>query len=257
MTTFNHFNPENNYKCKCGREFKNSQSFNAHKSHCKIHLGEDKYIERLKQQITNLRQGNQTQKNAAKAKQEQWITEKHVCEKCGKIMLEKYGSGRFCSRACANSRDKSGVAKTSIRVTKSPKVYICENCGKEFFKQKGSGKFCCSECAAAYRIAAHYNEYLKDNSIAWGQRNMQQYKKHFLEEQNHCCAICGMKDEWNGKQLVFILDHIDGNADNNNRDNLRLVCPNCDSQLDTFKSKNKKSARAAWYKKEENIDEEA
>lgn len=81
-------------------------------------------------------------------------------------MLEKYGSGRFCSRACANSRDKSGVAKTSIRVTKSPKVYICENCGKEFFKQKGSGKFCCSECAAAYRIAAHYNEYLKDNSIA-------------------------------------------------------------------------------------------
>lgn len=24
---------------------------------------------------------------------------------------------------------------------------------------------------------------------------------------------------------------------------LRLICPNCDSQLDTFKSKNKKSAR--------------
>jgi RNA polymerase subunit RPABC4/transcription elongation factor Spt4 len=102
-----------------------------------------------------------------------------------------------------------------------------------------------------------YQEYLKDNSIAWGIKNMQRYKKYFLEEQNHCCAICGMKDEWNGKQLVFILDHIDGNADNNNRDNLRLVCPNCDSQLDTFKSKNKKSARATWYKKEENTEEEA
>ena len=55
-----------------------------------------------------------------------------------------------------------------------------------------------------------------------------------------------MKDEWNGKQLIFVLDHIDGNADNNNRDNLRLICPNCDSQLDTFKSKNKKSARAKY-----------
>lgn len=246
MATFNHFNPENKYKCKCGREFESSQSFNAHKGHCKIHLGEAKYAERLKQQLTNLRQGNQTQKNVAKAKQDQWIAEKHICEKCGKVMLEKYGSGRFCSRACANSRDKSDIAKTSIRVTQTPKIYICEHCGKEFYKQKGSGKFCCKECVAAHRGKIHYEEYLADNSIAWGIKNMQQYKKYFLEEQNHCCAICGMKDEWNGKQLVFILDHIDGNADNNNRDNLRLVCPNCDSQLDTFKSKNKKSARSKY-----------
>ena len=78
---------------------------------------------------------------------------------------------------------------------------------------------------------------------------MKQYKKYFLEEQGHKCAICGCLDIWQEKQLVFVLDHIDGNADNNNRENLRLVCPNCDSQLDTFKSKNKKSARAAWYKK--------
>ena len=246
MATFNHFNHENKYKCKCGREFESSQSFNAHKGHCKIHLGEDKYAERLKQQLTNLRQGNQTQKNAAKAKQDQWVAEEHTCEKCGKIMIEKYGSGRFCSRACANSRDKSGLAKASIRVTQASKIYICEHCGKEFYKQKGNGKFCCAECAAAYRGKMHYEKYLADNSIAWGQKNMRQYKKYFLDEQNHHCAICGMKDEWNGKKLVFILDHIDGNADNNNRDNLRLICPNCDSQLDTFKSKNKKSARAKY-----------
>lgn len=246
MATFNHFNLENKYKCKCGREFESSQSFNAHKGHCKIHLGEDKYAERLKQQLTNLRQGNQTQKNAAKAKQDQWIAEEHKCEHCGKIMTEKFGSGRFCSRSCANSRDKSGLAKASIKVTQASKIYICEHCGKEFYKQKGNGKFCCAECAAAYRGKMHYEKYLADNSIAWGQKNMRQYKKYFLDEQNHHCAICGMKDEWNGKKLVFILDHIDGNADNNNRDNLRLICPNCDSQLDTFKSKNKKSARAKY-----------
>ena len=50
---------------------------------------------------------------------------------------------------------------------------------------------------------------------------MQQYKKYFLEEQDHKCAICGCLDIWQGKQLVFVLDHIDGNADNNNRENLR------------------------------------
>lgn len=56
---------------------------------------------------------------------------------------------------------------------------------------------------------------------------------------------------WNNKELKFILDHIDGNASNSCRENLRLICPNCDSQLDTYKSKNKNSARNArkeWLK---------
>lgn len=38
------------------------------------------------------------------------------------------------------------------------------------------------------------------------------------------------------------------NKARNYRNNLRLVCPNCDSQLDTFKSKNKSSARQKYRK---------
>ena len=48
---------------------------------------------------------------------------------------------------------------------------------------------------------------------------------------------------WNNKPINFILDHIDGDASNNWKDNLRLICPNCDSQLDTYKSRSKNSAR--------------
>jgi len=77
---------------------------------------------------------------------------------------------------------------------------------------------------------------------------MQSYKKWFLKEQDYKCAICNAPNVWNSMELVFILDHIDGNADNNERSNLRLVCPNCDSQLDTYKSKNKDSARAKYRK---------
>lgn len=68
-------------------------------------------------------------------------------------------------------------------------------------------------------------------------------RTYILDSQLHRCAICGMSKVWNNKPINFILDHIDGDASNNNGDNLRLICPNCDSQLPTYKSKNKKSAR--------------
>lgn len=124
----------------------------------------------------------------------------------------------------------------------------CPNCGSSFENAKHGSECCSPECAAELKTKRHYEEYLKDNSIAYGQKNMQSYKKWFLLEQNNKCSICGMENSWNGQELIFILDHIDGNADNNNRDNLRMVCPNCDSQLDTFKSKNKNSARAKYRK---------
>lgn len=68
-------------------------------------------------------------------------------------------------------------------------------------------------------------------------------RNYILKSQNNCCAICGQSSTWNNKPLQFVLDHIDGDASNGFRDNLRLICPNCDSQLETFKSRNAVSAR--------------
>lgn len=92
-----------------------------------------------------------------------------------------------------------------------------------------------------------YQEFLDNPESYYGKSNMRWVKKFILEEQEHKCSICGNTDEWMGKSLVFILDHIDGHANNNSRDNLRLICPNCDSQLDTYKSKNKNSDRIYYH----------
>jgi hypothetical protein len=38
---------------------------------------------------------------------------------------------------------------------------------------------------------------------------------------------------WNGKLIKPIMDHSNGNNSDNRPDNLRFLCPNCDSQLQT------------------------
>lgn len=54
------------------------------------------------------------------------------------------------------------------------------------------------------------------------------------------CQICGQSKIWNGKSLTMILDHIDGDNHNNIEENLRWICPNCNSQLPTFAGHNLK-----------------
>ncbi len=71
------------------------------------------------------------------------------------------------------------------------------------------------------------------------------YKRIHLRDrliQNHLlkyeCAICGLGPEWEGKELVLTLDHINGVKDDHRLENLRFLCPNCHSQTETFSGKN-------------------
>lgn len=66
------------------------------------------------------------------------------------------------------------------------------------------------------------------------------YKKSNFTE--YKCAICGI-NEWNGEELSLRLDHINGDNHDNRLENLRWLCPNCDSQQETYCGRNLKNKR--------------
>ena len=66
----------------------------------------------------------------------------------------------------------------------------------------------------------------------------------FLPEK---CSICGI-NEWHNKKLVLVLDHVDGNSTNCSIENLRWLCPNCNSQQPTFCRKKRKERKVCYGK---------
>lgn len=168
-----------------------------------------------------------------------------ICPNCNvSFDSDKRARKRFCSQSCA------AIFNNKIRTTKRDKVeHPCLNCNKPTFNKS----FCTQECTGLYKSKMSYEDFKNGNIESFGEYYSPRAYKHFiLKEQNGKCSICEMENIWNYKSIVFILDHIDGDPYNNKRENLRLICPNCDSQLDTYKSKNKGKGR--FYRRERRKD---
>lgn len=50
----------------------------------------------------------------------------------------------------------------------------------------------------------------------------------------YLCEGCGCDGTWRGEPLGLEIDHVDGDFHNNERENLRFLCPNCHAQTENW-----------------------
>ena len=71
---------------------------------------------------------------------------------------------------------------------------------------------------------------LETNNI---KKNNKEIKRQLLEKNliENKCQSCKIGDMWNGRLLSLKLDYNNGNSNDKNLDNMRLLCPNCFTQI--------------------------
>lgn len=129
------------------------------------------------------------------------------CKKCNKECDGSFGSGKFCSSSCANSRQKQ------------KKIIKCITCELEFSVALTSKrKFCSVICSDKKKMIKSDNKKL---FTLWGISSRTRAK--ILSRINKGCSRCG----WN--EAACDLHHINGKKIENphSLSNLTLLCPNC------------------------------
>lgn len=144
---------------------------------------------------------------------------KQFCLGCNSPISYENRRNKYCGHSCAAS-----VANKTRLIKRN-----CIDCEAEIV---GSVKRC-AKCLDNFKSIS-FNKLKSDSSR----------RRWLLKELGYVCQICHIT-EWRGQPTPVVMDHIDGNSENNVRENLRLVCPNCNAQLPTFAGRNKGRGRTA------------
>lgn len=183
------------------------------------------------------------------------------CLNCSNVITYEKRRNKFCNHSCAGVYTNSKKDWDNIKTGPIPKVYNtknknitkrlclnkvsweCLHCKKEHItSEHRAGKFCNRHCQGDYDYQQTIDNW-KTKPPGKGA-----IKRFLRENYGKKCSVCGI-DSWNGKDIVLELEHKDGNSQNNSKENVCLICPNCHSQTPTYKGKNKGNGRHSRRKR--------
>ena len=188
-----------------------------------------------------------------KNKIQTYLNNPTICKCCSSHLPYEKRHNKFCSSSCSAKISNTGKIKNKYglnghkvekvlkinKVKKSKNILIpkkCLNCSKSC-----NNKFCSVQCQGQYTWKKT-KKTIETNQGFSPNEHAKKIRRYMLDVYEHRCSICE-RTEWGNTKIPLVVDHIDGNPTNNNLNNLRLICCNCDALTDTYKGKNRGNGR--------------
>lgn len=134
----------------------------------------------------------------------------HVCPLCKEDDFKKSHPAHLIAKECAYCGKVFYIPKSKER----PMMFCCRK-HKDLAQRLESGtKFDCIR-------PDHYNT----------GKGISSYRQKAFRNYEHKCAICG----WNEDIDILEVHHIDSNRENNDLNNLIILCPTCHKKLTSHK----------------------
>jgi len=184
-------------------------------------------------------------------------TNPKLCRYCGKVIPYEKRMNDYCNSSCFASLNNKGICRNKKyyddlrklkpvhikRIRLMPVIKSCKLCGKNNPSRYDAEGFCNHVHARLYKTQQMILSEMATHS------NKCTVRTYLIYIRNGKCEQC-KNYEWGGSKLSLEMHHIDGNVDNMKLNNLKLLCPNCHSITDNYKSKNKhKNSNRKLFKK--------